>query len=219
MTEAEDFLTSQGVKLNPGDDFEQWQLSFKVRSTYIKKYGFAIPNDIAIKTIAAAEPILEVGAGSGYWTYELRKQGVDVIATDPATGRYRLNEAAFLWEAGWCKVEKLTAIEAIKTYSSRTLLVVWPDMEDWPIKALKAYPGKHLFYVGERDGGCTGNDAFHTYLNRHFELIQEVNIPQFAGINDCLFYYQRNETVREQAQRLGISISEVRHKRKQGTPE
>jgi hypothetical protein len=45
-----------------------------------------------VQVLAPYAPIVEVGAGSGYWAYELRQAGVEVVATDPGTGRYhRLN--------------------------------------------------------------------------------------------------------------------------------
>ena len=193
ITEAEKFLISQGLNLSPssGYNFNPNIEYFKVRDQYLKKYGFAIPNEHALKTIAAASPILEIGAGSGYWAHELRNAGADVVATDPATGKYTIHKNGF-WEFRWEAVERLPANEAINIYSNRVLLTVWPDYDcEWPLKALEVYSGKNVFYIGEGDGGCTGNDAFHNYLSEHFGLVDEIGIPQFPGIHDRLFWYQR----------------------------
>lgn len=197
MTEAEEFLVSQGVPLNPNKMFDSdgWHRSFEVRSMFISKYGFAAPNKEALQTIAAASPILEVGAGSGYWSYELRKLGADVIATDPALTRYGIDDKRnFFWPTSYTQVRRLTATKAIARYPERTLLTVWPDYrKDWSAKMLRKYRGKHLFYVGEDEGGCTGPEAFHSHLSKHFTLINTVSIPQFSGIHDRLYHYQRKK--------------------------
>ena len=198
MTEAEKFLTSQGLNFCTSINWlqrhsEQWLSSFKIREIYLEKFGFSIPNHQALETIAAASPILEIGAGSGYWSYELKQFGVDIIATDPGVGRYYMNsKGGFFWQQSWTAVEKLSAVKAIKTYPTRSLLIIWPDFHTtWPLKALIAHRSKHLFYVGEGSGGCTGNDHFHKYLDKHYKQIAIVDIPQFIGIHDRLFCYSR----------------------------
>lgn len=197
-TEAEEFLLSEGLILDREPysfnhfDTAQWHLHFTVREKYIERFGFAIPNEAALEAIATAAPILEAGAGSGYWAHELKKFGVDIVATDPGTGCYHGLPNKGFWNQDWHTVEKLTATEAIKAYPTRNILTVWPDLHgNWPTRMLRSYRGKHLFYVGEGDGGCTGNDAFHQHLDKHYELVQEITIPQFESIHDRLFCYSR----------------------------
>lgn len=45
-------------------------------------YAFAAPNEQALAALAGLAPVLEVGAGVGYWTHLLRDRGVTVVATD-----------------------------------------------------------------------------------------------------------------------------------------
>lgn len=45
-------------------------------------YAFAAPNERALAALAALGPVLEVGAGVGYWAHLLRERGVSVVATD-----------------------------------------------------------------------------------------------------------------------------------------
>jgi hypothetical protein len=45
-------------------------------------YAFAAPNSRALKALAEVSPIIEVGAGVGYWALLLRQAGVAVVATD-----------------------------------------------------------------------------------------------------------------------------------------
>lgn len=45
-------------------------------------YAFAAPNNRALKALADEVPIVEVGAGVGYWALLLKQAGVSVTATD-----------------------------------------------------------------------------------------------------------------------------------------
>ena len=45
-------------------------------------YAFAAPNEAAMAALADLAPILEVGAGVGYWAHLLRERDVTVVATD-----------------------------------------------------------------------------------------------------------------------------------------
>ena len=56
---------------------------------------------------------------------------------------------------------------------------------------LKYYQGDTVLYVGEGCGGCTGDDNFHERLEDEFELIEEMEIPQWNGIHDWLYHYSR----------------------------
>lgn len=51
--------------------------------------------------------------------------------------------------------------------------------------------GRSLVYVGEWRGGCTGDDAFHDYLDENFEIIEEVLSPRWGGINDTRMVFRR----------------------------
>src|SRR5262245_34518575 len=63
---------------------QHWSPDYRhdLRGECIKVFGFAVPNAEAIAAIAALSPIVEIGAGTGYWAWMLRNAGVDVIAYD-----------------------------------------------------------------------------------------------------------------------------------------
>ncbi|GGM06463.1 methyltransferase domain-containing protein [Dactylosporangium sucinum] len=48
------------------------------------RLAWAIPTEAALALIGDHGPILETGAGTGYWAALLRARGVDVVATDAA---------------------------------------------------------------------------------------------------------------------------------------
>jgi hypothetical protein len=205
MTEAEQFIQESGQDVGrmsghiffdeAGEVFDNYAL----RSEHIRRYGFAVITEKVIAELAAhlnERPLLEVGAGSGYWAYELARNGVDVIATDPGIGRYGMGwkepGAPQRWKHHFCEIEKLTGIEAVAKYPDRQLLFVWPDYScAWPAETLQAYLGDLVFYAGEGEGGCTGDDRFHDLLDKDFALIDTIAIPQWSGIHDELHVYRR----------------------------
>eukprot|EP01126_Amoeba_proteus_P039268 TRINITY_DN4131_c0_g1_i3.p2 TRINITY_DN4131_c0_g1~~TRINITY_DN4131_c0_g1_i3.p2 ORF type:complete len:177 (-),score=18.56 TRINITY_DN4131_c0_g1_i3:882-1412(-) len=64
----------------------RWCTSTYVHSTlrriYVRYYSWGVLCAHAIEVIQRYSPVLEVGAGNGYWAYELAKRGVNVVATD-----------------------------------------------------------------------------------------------------------------------------------------
>lgn len=52
-----------------------------------KKYAWAIPDERALQILASFSPLIEIGAGRGYWARLLRDQGVNILAFD----KYRYN--------------------------------------------------------------------------------------------------------------------------------
>ena len=153
------FLESQGMDIAflHLDSWDRWKLrgprdwrktydlendplvkQIKVRDKFIVKYGYAILTRKAIEAIRPHAPLLEIGAGSGYWTYELRKWGIDCVATDPMTGKYgwmfnlditpeTIERKPTRWQHHYVEIETLNSVEAVRKYTNRNILTVWPD--------------------------------------------------------------------------------------------
>jgi hypothetical protein len=205
-TEAEAFLESRGLAIaqmrgwphlhrtleDAGPrPWESLLHHHQTREAYIARFGFAVLTAPIVRALAPYAPLLEVGAGSGYWTYELKKAGIDSIATDPGTGRYRNVGTSGHWEEFWTPVERLTGPEAVAKYPTRTLLTVWPDLAEWGAQTLLAFEGKLVLYGGEGPGGCTADDRFHALLEERFEQSEVIELPQFDGLHDELILYRR----------------------------
>jgi hypothetical protein len=164
----------------------------------IKRYAFAIPSDRAIAELARLSPLVEIGAGRGYWAYLLRQAGADVLAFDTYPPQYR--------DCGWWQPEDgepWTEIlrggpERTARYPERTLFLCWPPYSsDMAARALRAYRGRTLAYVGEGAGGCTGDRAFHRQLARQWRLVKAITLPHWSGIYDDLMIYRRRTTHHE----------------------
>ncbi len=173
------------------------------RSYFIKKYSFAIPNEEALLEICKHSPILEIGCGSGYWAYELRKKGCDIVATDKyewykdkEDGVIKHHQYGFHYQ--WIEViERIDALEAIEKYPERTLMLCWPSCgEGWAARALKHYKGDKLIYIGEWGDAC-GDDEMVKILDRDYEEYTCIRIPIWYGIHDALWVLNRKPTTQK----------------------
>lgn len=161
------------------------------RYDLVTKYSFAVLTSDAIEKLKKYGPIIEIGAGNGYWAYEMRKAGVDIIATEIGVGSN--NEYNFV--KPWTDLIEMEAIEAARKYSERALMSVWPCYDkSWAWKALMAYKGDTFIYVGEGPYGCTGDDNLHAALSEEgpWNLVETVPILRWHGLHDTVNVYKRN---------------------------
>jgi hypothetical protein len=157
-----------------------------VREVAIAKYGFVLPSAELLDALAQYQPMVEIGAGTGYMTRLMRHRGIDVVGTD-------INDEAYSFACGaWDPLqEKLTAIEAVRYYSERTVFCAWPSLhEDWFHKALKAMSKGQRLIAVEEDACAT--EAAWTYLQRKFDYIRNVDIPAWPSVHDsCAAWKKR----------------------------
>ena len=189
MTELEEYASKLGVVKSYTDSslfFDCWNH----RQIIIKTHSFSIPTEESLDKIKLYHPLLEVGAGTGYWAYEMRKKTIDVIATDispePLSNQYKFSKT-------WTPVEALSAIDAVRKYPDRTLFVSWPTLgESWITEALKEYKGEYFVFAGEGDGGCTADDAFFDLLEKEWVVKEYISLLCWPGIHDSMSIFQRN---------------------------
>lgn len=214
MTDFEKWIAERGIRQH-ADPFRPdtisygWmdESSFRRRDEAIARFAFAILDSSTVAALLKHGPFLEVGAGTGYWAYELRKEGADIIATDPepySCNSHRPLGPSSMGDIVWSPIERIDAETAIERYVNagpdmgaglRTLLMVWPSLgSDWTANALEQFAargGTRLVYVGEGDGGCTANDRFHAILDEQWTEIESIDIPVWFGIHDWLRIYER----------------------------
>ena len=149
-----------------------------------------VPTQELITKLLEYGPIVSVGSGFGYTESIAIVQGADIIATD-----IRPNK-----KNGWCRdgkfhceVEELNASEAVKKYHDRNVFMAWPPydnpMAHEVITNMKE--GTYLIYIGETDGGGTGDHNFFEALYSDFEECDYFSIPKWAGINDACWIYKK----------------------------
>jgi hypothetical protein len=163
------------------------------RGSLAKQYAWSIitPGDVTwIGQLLAGRPVVEIGAGSGYWAWQLQQAGIDVAAYDPhPVGP----------DNSYCAGGPYTAVlpggpEAVLTqHPDRVLLMVWPPYEgEHAAEALRLYCGDLFIYAGEGWGGCTADEDFYALLEAEWTEVAEA--PQhvtWSGIHCSLRAYRR----------------------------
>ncbi|HEY7265474.1 MAG TPA: hypothetical protein VH589_28825 [Trebonia sp.] len=157
-------------------------------------FSWAIPADGALAVLSRYAPLIEVGAGAGYWAGLLRARGVDVAATDLAPPR-----------RPWTTVAAASAAAAARAPDSggRTLFLCWPPHDDdgASYAALRAYRGEVVAYLGGGPGGPAGTVRFHRELTLNWHPAEQVAVPNWPGLRDRLVVYRRNPVRRPLALR------------------
>ena len=156
-------------------------------------FSWAIPNDAALEVLARHAPLVECGAGAGYWLALLRARGVDAIGYDHARpGRGNAYHRGS--RGAWTRIDRLKSAAAARRHPERALLLCWPPYDDDAASydVLRAYGGDVVIHVGERDEGATGSVRFHRELAVNWSLIEEVELPHWPRLQDRLMVYRRN---------------------------
>lgn len=195
------------VAMTEAEHDERRDLRFAARCTrqeVVCQYAFSVPTDEALDAIATVGPVVEIGAGTGYWAALLRARGVDVLAYDLAPPGDPKNH----WYANarpFAPVLHGDHRDAAR-HPYRALMLSWPPYgSSFAYRALRAYEeagGRHLVYIGEGPSGCCADDQFFARLGQEtwfdeaaqsspWVETQTVNLPQWSGINDYLTIYER----------------------------
>lgn len=154
----------------------------EMRREYVRDYSWAIPSTEALLKVNEFSPIIEIGAGGGYWAHLLSKTGANVIAFDDETEKYQRK---------WFEVRK-GGPEKISDFSDHTLFLCWPPYNS-PManECLAKYTGEYFLYIGEPEGMACADDLFFERVKRDFRVMEEMEIPRWEGKEDRLVVYRR----------------------------
>jgi hypothetical protein len=178
-------------------DKESARRVLSVRRALVEKYSYAIPNNDALHVIATFAPLIELGAGTGYWSWLLQQRGVDIVAydLDPPQQPGMVNR---FHPMNTCWTEVSRGDETVLPHHrERSLLLCWPPGQDpMAFNALKSYQGNTFLYIGQLPlarglKGWTGDDNFFALLNRDWQTVTTVELPCWELCWDKLYVYRR----------------------------
>ncbi|CAE8601529.1 unnamed protein product [Polarella glacialis] len=175
--------------------------------------SWSIPTEEALQVLAAHQPLLEVGSGTGYWAKLLQKRGVDLVAFDTSKFEPAFNAQAKI-EAGKELVREYYPSgvqpggpEVVEKYPDRTLVLMWADYMGWGtygLQCLQGFKGQHLILVGEWRTATFGDYApgmsehgqsfsleLQQFVEECFTLVQTVTLPNWPLALDKLMLWQR----------------------------
>ena len=171
-----------------------------------KKYSWAVPDARALNILKHFSPLVEIGAGLGYWAHLLHEQGVDIKAFDREVLKGK-EKQALMWynvEKGGPKVLKDPLM------SKRNLFLCYPDQDgDLGHQCLLKFQGEYVIHVGEliQAGGTisgvpqapfgrTSGADFQVLLSELFHCVLIAELPRFPFSNDCITVWKRTQFVR-----------------------
>lgn len=148
-------------------------------------YAYAIPSPETMEWMSgfcAGRPVLELGAGRGYWAAQLARSGLKIEAYDSMPPG-KVENVSFPSAAGqvdaWHHVGDISEFEnnAVDR-SDSVLLLCWPPgwgdtMASEALAAFEKLGGQRMVYIGQQRGGMTGNDAFFEALSTGWKRASE----------------------------------------------
>ncbi len=181
---------------DPWSRIDGYQERRAVREEAVVEYAFAVPDSHALDVIASHAPVVEMGAGTGYWAGLLRSRGVDVVAYDLRPGYGLSDEGPEARARVYTEVVEGTPAD-LAAHPDRSLLLIWPplahegdDEEDMSVACLDHWRGRFLLYVGDWNV-FTASAAFHERLRTEMEEVACHVIPQWEDVHDHLWVFER----------------------------
>lgn len=173
------------------------------RDVFISKFGWSIPCKEALDAIKKyiREPLYDVMAGTGFWAKILNMAGIETIAHDIQINTKKNHYHKLQGNKGMPHI-KLKRKNALRTGYDMSIgrikgdvFLSWPPYE-CPVASellsmLKI--GTRVVYIGEDIGGCTGDLSFFTNLKNNFKLLEKVYLPNFPGIHDDMYIYEKTK--------------------------
>lgn len=156
------------------------------RQELVSRYAWAIPSPGDIRWLTqqlrarSVDSICEIGAGSGYWAWQLHQAGFTVHAYDKAQWNRHYHPVAY------------GTPEDVGKHVDSALMLCWPPFgTDMAEQALKLYWGDTLIHVGEQ-GGMTADTGFFELLDAQWlEVNRSPFHVNYSGIRSRLEIYTR----------------------------
>jgi hypothetical protein len=165
-----------------------------LRIELARTHSFAIPSEQALAAIGRHAPIVEVGAGTGYWAHLLEQRGVDILPYDRAPPNEWSNGHHNKFHGNarpWTRIHTASA-EVAARHPDRTLMLCWPPYDmTMSEQAIDAYDGDTIIYIGEEPGGVTATYGFFARLTSRFALTTSFAVPRWCGCRDFLTVWRR----------------------------
>lgn len=223
----DDLMTfGRGVRFTP-QNFSHSELMragkfINYRDRITTRYTWAIPAPDSLAFIVAildGRPVVEIGAGSGYWAWMLSQLGVKVAAWDlhPIGVEGTWFSEEFMLKRNVPTDGPLTPYHPVNVggpevlkgdYADHVLFLCWPTMDPWAAEAVRNFEGDTIIYIGEDPGGCTADSDFfalvgegcgcwgddecdHKASDAIFERSATGPLTQWGGLHDTLQVFER----------------------------
>jgi hypothetical protein len=162
-------------------------------------YAYVLPSDSALAMLAGLGPLVEIGAGTGYWAHRLRSIGVDIVAFDQAPVDGERANRYHRPTRPWTHVEQGDQT-VLSDHADRALFLCWPPLFSSLGDCLTYYRGDTVACIG--DGGYRTAKLDH--LHETFTKVATTPVRALdphPGVRPQLTIWKRTEA--ETSPRLG----------------
>lgn len=193
---GQEFMMYRNAWANNNFDFIPLERSMellKLREKAVKELGFAIPCRELLDALKQYQPIIEIGAGSGYLTTLMRKHGVEVVGTDPGFGGFGFTVGRYDNQQ-----QVMQGKTAVRHFRDRTVFCSWPTLEHtWFRQAMRAMRIGQKLIVIEEDS-CAEQSTWD-YREAMFQPLADIPLPAWYHMNDrASVWIKRHEPRRPQ---------------------
>ena len=200
------WLHCEAMQLQDWNSMGQEQVSIR------NEYAWSVPTANALSLLAKHQPLLELGAGAGYWASLLKRMSVDILAVDEKYFQTSFNEKAKISEGQeisfkyYCEVLQ-GGPEVASKYEDRSLVLMWPDYSgfgSYALECLQHYQGQKLILIGEWSNSTFGAYArgiskhgqsfsleFQSKVEENFQLVEALNLPTWPLFLDRLQVFEK----------------------------
>ncbi|HSR26748.1 MAG TPA: hypothetical protein VLW53_24580 [Candidatus Eisenbacteria bacterium] len=118
------------------------------RLALARRFSYVLSEGHLLDVVCRYSPLVELGAGTGYWAYLLGLMGADIVAYDqappggPRENRYHLDARP------WTEVFPGDAT-VLAVHRDRALFVCWPPVFSALWEVVRFYAGDVVIYVGD----------------------------------------------------------------------
>jgi len=153
---------------------EARQIRNDERGQLTSRYAHACP-DLQLITSLASHPVVELGAGSGYWARLVHDSGGDIAALDNASRSSPMIGVWYSVEFG--DESRLTEFE------DRTLLIVMPGRPGNADRFVRVWGGERLVVVTRGGFPFAEDPSFHetAISDGGWEMVEDRPIPEAVG--------------------------------------
>lgn len=161
-------------------------------------FSFATPSSTAIRKLVELSPLVEIGAGTGYWAHMIRQAGgtIHCYDRDPPSTVVACKANSYHGRTRqWTAVMRGGHEKSNQHGSSVSLFLCYPPPDnDMALSALRAFKGNTLCYVG-KFGGDTGTRSFEKLLISSFECYEILALPNWTDTSYSLMIWRRKTSI------------------------
>ena len=167
--------------------------SHHILPVFYHHFGCVVPTFEALEAIrqlAAGRPIIDAGSGNGYWTYMLRRTGLQVTPVDNGDSVWRT-----MWVGDTIKADAAKVISKQRAGANdAVLLMVYPQVTTgFARETLDAYKGDMVCIAGtQNDNNFTADvGALMRARGDQWEKILQTPLPSFAGKDEAFSVFKK----------------------------